>query len=279
LSGGTDLFVGAHARLDRALEQIGTLDADFQEFCEHGAQALREVFDSETGRKRLEYVVTEEFPGSWSTIVGEIAYDLRSALDHAVYDLTCHENGGPLGQTGFPIFEDEARYEELTTRGEPALGSGVFMIRGVNSYAKAAIRSLQPFEVRKATPFEEPMLSVLHELNAADRNRTIPLGRLRWAGSTIRSRRPVRELAFLWGPTLEDGATLAEWIPRALDGEPDVDAAVEFDVCFGDGAPTWSYARHAPVIDVLEKIGAAVADTVRILEATVALQPAKAAPA
>jgi len=273
LSGGTDPFAGARARLDRAFEQIGALDADFQEFSER-TQALREVVDHGAGRKRLEYVVTEEFPSSWSAIVGEIVYDLRSALDHAVYELTCLENGGPLGQTGFPIFEDEARYEELTTRGDPALGSGVFMIRGVNPYAKAAIRTLQPFEVRKAAPFEEPMLSVLHALGAADRNRTIPLGRLRWPGSTIRSRRPVRELAFRWGATLEDGDVLAEWIPTALDGEPDVDAAVEFDVCFGEAAPTWSYAKHAPVIDVLEKIGATASDTVRILEATVSLLPA-----
>src|SRR5207302_846489 len=138
----------------------------------------------------------EEFPDAWSAVVGEIVYDLRSALDHAVYDLTCIENGGPLGQTGFPIFEDESKYDELTTRGEPAIGSGVFKIRGVNPYAKAAIRSLQPFEARKAVPFDEPALSLLGELNAVDRQRTVPLCRLRWTGSTIRSRRPVRDLRF-----------------------------------------------------------------------------------
>src|SRR5579864_5967531 len=227
-------FAGAHARLDRALEQTQVLHAEFQEFAARSPHAAREIYDAATGRKRAEYLVLEEFPDAWSAVVGEIAYDLRSALDHAVYDLTCIESGGPLGQTGFPIFEDEARYDELTTRGEPALGSGVFKIRGVNQYAKAAIKSLQPFEARKATPFEEPMLSTLQELCAADRHRSVPLCRLRWAGSSIRSRRPVRELVFLWGATLDDGAPLAEWTPTtAVDGEPDLDVSLDFDVAFG----------------------------------------------
>jgi hypothetical protein len=267
-----EVFAGARARLDRARDQTAALEAEFQEFCDRDTHVVRELFDAETGRKRAEYVVTEPLPGTWSAIVGEIAYDLRSALDHVVYDLTCLENGGPLGRTGFPIFEDEARYDELTTRGEPALGSGVFKIRGVNPYAKAAIRSLQPFEVRKTAAFEPPMLGLLHELSAADRHRTIPLCRLRWVGSVIRSRRPIRDLAFRWGPTLEDGATLAEWIPAfADDGEQDLVAALDFDIGFGDAAPTWPYARNPPVIDVLEGICAAVSETLRILEATVRL--------
>src|SRR5579862_5846186 len=222
-------FAGARARLDRAQEQTQVLQAEFQEFAARDPHAVREIYDDTMQRKRAEYLVLEEFPDLWSAVVGEIAYDLRSALDHAVYDLTCIETGGPLGQTGFPIFEDEERYDELTTRGEPAFGSGVFKIRGVNSYAKAAIRSLQPFEARKAVPFAEPMLSQLEELHMVDRQRAIPLSRLRWPGSRMRSRRPVRDLRFLWGATLEDGETLAAWTPTLLDGGQDIDVALDFD--------------------------------------------------
>jgi hypothetical protein len=267
-----DYFAGARARLDRAREQTDVLHDEFLEFSARAPHAVREIFDAETWRKRAVYAVTEEFPAAWTAIIGEIAYDLRSALDHVVYDLTDIESGGPLGHTGFPIFEDEARYDEVTTRGEPALGSGVFKIRGVNSYAKAAIRSLQPFEMRKTMPFEEPMLTILQELYAADRHRTVPLCRLRWAGSTMRTRRPVRDLVFLWGATLDDGATLAEWTPTAgADGEPDLDVNLDFDVAFGDGAPTRAYGLHPPVIDVLEGIARTVGETIRILEATATL--------
>lgn len=266
-----EAFTGARARLDRALEQTQALHAEFQEFAARSPHAVTEIYDAAEGRKRAQYLVLEEFPDSWSTIVGEIAYDLRSALDHAVYDLTCIESGGPLGQTGFPIFEDEARYDELTTRGEPALGSGVFKIRGVNQYAKAAIRSLQPFEARKATPFDEPALSLLSELNAVDRQRTIPLCRLRWTGSTIRSRRPVRDLRFHWEPTLEHGAVLATWSPMGtLDGL-DMEVDLDFDVGFGTEEPAPSRFQGRPVVEILERIGDAVAETVRVLEATVRL--------
>src|ERR1700756_5009489 len=173
-------FAGARARLSRAQEQTQGLHAEFQEFAARSPHAVREIYDAATGRKRAVYLVLEDPPDAWSAVVGEIAYDLRSALDHAVYDLTCIENGGPLGQTGFPVFQDEARYDQLTTRGEPATGRGAFKDRGVNPYAKAAIRSLQPFEARKAVPFDEPALSLLGELNAVGRPRTLPPCRLRW---------------------------------------------------------------------------------------------------
>lgn len=264
-------FSSARARLDRAQEQTQVLHAEFQDFAARAPHAVREIYDAETGRRRAEYIVLEEFPDAWSAVVGEIAYDLRSALDHAVYDLTCLESGGPLGQTGFPIFEDEARYDELTTRGDPVLGSGVFKIRGVNEYAKAAVRRLQPFEARKALPFEEPALSLLGELNAVDRQRTIPLCRLRWAGSTIRSRRPVRDLRFHWEPTLENGGVLASWSPiGTLDGL-DMEVDVDFDVGFGTEEPAPTRFQGRPVIEILERVGGAVAETVRVLEATVSL--------
>jgi hypothetical protein len=262
-----ELFAGTRARLDRAQAQTDVLHDEIVGFCERRPHGVREVLDRESGRKRAEYVVTERFPDAWTAVVGEIVYDLRSALDHAVYDLTCLESDGPIGHTGFPIFEDEARYDEVTTRGEPALGSGVFLIRGVNPYAKAAIRSLQPFEARKAMPFEEPVLGLVQELHAADRRHTLPLCRLRWPGSTIRSRRPVHDLRFRWASTLDDGGALAEWTPMFADGEQDLDVTIDFDVAFADGAP----ARMTPVIDVLEQVGAAVRETVRILEGTVRL--------
>ena len=264
-------FAGARARIGRAQEQIEVLRAEFQEFSARNPHAVREIYDAATGRKRAEYLVLEPFPETWSAIVGEIAYGLRSALDHAVYDLTWIETGGPLGQTGFPIFEDEERYDELTTRGDPALGSGVFRIRGVNQYAKAAIRSLQPFEVRKTMPLEESALSLLAELSTVDRQRTIPLCRLRWTGSTIRSRRPVRDLRFHWEPTLENDAVLASWAPMGPADGFDMEADLDFDVGFGVDEPTPVRFRGRPVVEILERIGAAVAETVGVLEATVRL--------
>jgi len=265
-------FTGTRARLDRAQEQTQLLRAEFDDHAARAPHVVREVYEPSSGRKRAVYVVVEELPDSWPAIVGEIAYDLRSALDHAVYELTCIENDGPIGHTGFPIFEDEARYEELTTRGDPALGSGVFKVRGLNPYAKAAIRSLQPFEERKTKPFEEPALSLLAELNAVDRQRTIPLSRLRWTGSTIRNRRPVRDLRFHWAPTLEDGAVLASWTPAGAADGIDMDVDLDFDVGFAAGEPAPARFQGRPVVEVLEQLGSAVADTVGVLEATVRLR-------
>lgn len=64
---------------------------------------------------------------------------------------------------------------------------------------------------------------------------------------------------------------LTSWSPLgALDGF-DLEVDLDFDVGFGVGEPAPSRFQGRPVIEILERIGDAVAETVRGLEATVRL--------
>jgi len=50
-----------------------------------------------------------------------------------------------------------------------------------------------------------------------------------------------------------------------------MEADIDFDVGFGLGEPAPSRFQGRPVIEILERIGDAVVETVRVLEATVRL--------
>ena len=59
-------------------------------------------------------------------------------------------------------------------------------------------------------------------------------------------------------------------LTMSLDGF-DLEVDLDFDVGFGVGEPAPGRFQGRPVIEILERIGDAVAETVRVLEATVRL--------
>ena len=67
--------------------------------------------------------------------VGEIAYNLRSALDHLVYALVLDNNAEPFERHAFPLFEDEAAYRKHAPP----------KIRGIAPDRCDLIEAFQPF--------------------------------------------------------------------------------------------------------------------------------------
>jgi hypothetical protein len=167
-------FDSAETKVRRAQEQTNSLEVDIQRFLATQHYQIRQTPDFETGRKSATFCVVRDLPAEWPAVLGEIIHDLRSALDHAITDLTIANCGSTLDGTEFPVFENENRYFQLKRNGEPAPGSGLFKIRGIDDRAKAVIRGLQPFEFRKHnSPNDQPALAILHELNLIDKHRTI----------------------------------------------------------------------------------------------------------
>lgn len=234
----THSLSGSRAKIDRAREQTNALQSEFEAFYADKAHSVRETFDPETGRKKAVFS-TLPIPLRWGAIVGEIVHDLRSALDSVVYDLTIAEQGRPLDRTEFPIFEDEVKYDETTKKGEPAPGSGVFKVRGVNDRAKALIREAQPFEVAKVKPADQkPIIALVHELNIIDKHRTIHLMRQQTSEFRWEALRDIQPLWLAVMPSLEDGAEWGEWTPIVLDDQPDMEFKIAFEIVFADTTPT-----------------------------------------
>src|SRR5688500_10513892 len=117
-------FNSARIKVNRAVDQLNGLQLEFKRFYDGKPYRITNECDFDTGEKLLVYYPIP-IPDKWLAIVGEILYDLRSALDHVVYELTIWETGSPLNQTEFPVFKDKARFAEVKNDGTPAPKSGL----------------------------------------------------------------------------------------------------------------------------------------------------------
>lgn len=123
----------------------------------------------DTKNKMIEFVVRStgpiaEFSLELPIVAGEVCHQLRSCLDHLVWQLVVARTGAlPKGKSGFPIYLEAERYSQ----------GGQLMIAGISDEAAERIKIAQPFnapEVRDST-----LLWALHELNNTDKHRIIPI--------------------------------------------------------------------------------------------------------
>jgi hypothetical protein len=249
------VLLGAKAKLERADEQTRTLETEFAAYYGRDTYRIDQPLDRKAGRKQAIFRVTEEFPIRWSIIIGEIFHDVRSALDHAIYELTCIEQEAPLDKTEFPVFDSEPDYDSVSKKtGIPTTISGLYKVRGLNDGAKALVRFLQPFEHRKRNPPDQyPVISLIHNLNIVDKHRTLHLVRRRTDVFEVELLRDVEadDLNFdVPLAAIEDGAVLGEWTPTIFDDEPDVQIDVGFIVNFGEG----DHIVNHPVVTVCDAL-------------------------
>ncbi|MCA1832767.1 MAG: hypothetical protein LC750_08580 [Actinobacteria bacterium] len=237
-------FQGVRAKVARAVEQTNLLESQLERFIDEQPYTIEQVPNPKTSRKALIFRPTKALPLEWPVVVGEILHDLRSALDHAVYELTVAEQGHAFDKTEFPVFEDEPKFFETNKKGDPVQGSGLYKIRGVSSAAHRVIVDMQPFEIRKtAGPNEHPILATVHNLNIIDKHRALALARTLIAEMEVTALRKVEGPFTLYNApsrTLKDGTVLVEWTAiDPLDGEVDVEVSqLLFGIGWDEEIPT-----------------------------------------
>ena len=101
---------GVNAKISRARECLQSLEKDIAAFCEYHRRRL--VFEIE---QELVTIIGDNVPDlsiDYSIRVGEIAYNLRSALDHLVWQLVIDNGCSPSRRNEFPIYDNNSEYEE-----------------------------------------------------------------------------------------------------------------------------------------------------------------------
>lgn len=153
---------GIAAKIHRADEHIEYFDAEIARVLSENYR-IATKFHSDSREYRFSAFGEAVAPLRLAVIVGEIAHQLRSALDHVVTQLhAVGPGGGDPAKLEFPICLNPKRFASARKRGK---------ITGVSESAAAAIEDLQPY--RTSTPPEHAALYVLHNLDRTDKHRVL----------------------------------------------------------------------------------------------------------
>lgn len=143
-------------KIERAKKHLRDLDAQLAEFGDLEQHVLLGDVNPATGASVKETNL-RVLPADAIGAAGDIAHNLRTALDHLAYQLVLANGGTPTKQTGFPIFEDVTAYDRYKAR----------KVEGMSPLAIEAIDSLKPYGGGN-----EPLWR-LHQLDNIDKHRML----------------------------------------------------------------------------------------------------------
>jgi hypothetical protein len=143
-------------------KHISNLDTTIKSFFESAPFHLRMEDNPNLPKGVLErdfYLAkAEDIPIEVSFVAGDALHNLRSALDHLVWQLVLANGGTPDRHTSFPIAESEAKFKSPAMR---------VKVRGCAKAAVDAIEALKPFKRGNN------VLWSLHALNNLDKHRMV----------------------------------------------------------------------------------------------------------
>ncbi|WP_322920654.1 hypothetical protein [Nocardioides renjunii] len=160
---------GARAKIARALELLLQLDDELHNYLDADPIRLQQEIQPDGETLVIALRVTDPAPLNLGLLVGEIAHQMRSALDHLAYALVLAAGNTPTRRTAFPV---------LTTR--PA--GGLRIEGGVSPAAMAAVEEFQPYQRTDAAAHP---LHRLTELWNIDKHRHLHLTALFATGTQV----------------------------------------------------------------------------------------------
>ncbi len=159
-------FDGVNLKIVRVKEQIEAFRRDIELFHTSKPKPCEIIPHGDTKglNYSLTYCINRHPPKEWGVLAGEIAYNLRSALDHLAWQLALLKTNNPSRSTEFPIFYDQAIFNDP--------GKGVKnKWKDIPLYIRPTIEKFQPYNRGKWPELE--LLWCLHEINRIDKHREI----------------------------------------------------------------------------------------------------------
>jgi hypothetical protein len=157
-----DPFVGARLKVIRAYHHFKTLNGKIDRALKGQRNGVLGGYESD-GR---EYVYRADIrwqpPEDWGLIFGDAIHNLRSALDHVVYDLVIRNQQVSTTKTEFPIYADPNLYK--------APGEAAKKLAGVDPTDQKFIEQAQPYH---ASQPKYHALWVIRALDIIDKHRTL----------------------------------------------------------------------------------------------------------
>jgi hypothetical protein len=179
-------------KVDRAEKHLFELHSEMARFNRPPKPYQIDPKDDLEKRERTFYLrLLKPIPQEFSAIIGDIAQNLRSALDHLAWHLVTTSPVSPKARDRdiyFPIFKTESEYRN----------GKMTKILGMTDAAILAIDDIKPyFRLEDGFMIGNPPLYELHAINAQDKHRLlIPA----WTGAPGHSIKKSSRAA--WAPAL-----------------------------------------------------------------------------
>jgi len=214
---------------------------------QHAAGLTRSYIDSQPYEIRREenpntglsfwITLTEPVPDDVALAAGDGIHNLRSTLDHIVYELSCAKAGKHVAETGFPILVDPKNWDAKDRRKRFKRNSGRHQLREVPVPARDFIESLQPYKGFDAAHWYRERLLQLRDLNNADKHRNLNLAfaNVPDLGVGYGSDGPVGDVVWAHSGRLDEGTeTLLLRFHPSVDLKVKVQPTTFLDVVFTD---------------------------------------------
>jgi hypothetical protein len=148
----------AYLKLSRATEHVKEVEAEAKLFFDAYPYIALPKYDFESGEHSFRIRALAKPPSHLGLITADALQNLRSALDHLIYQLADLDPNVPRGErTQYPIYDDPSVFD---AKSAPQL-------EGVPPEHRATIRTLQPYNPSFA------LLGPLRRLNDRDKHRVL----------------------------------------------------------------------------------------------------------
>ncbi len=153
---------GIAAKLDRAQEHLKALHAQLPAFLDEKPHRFVGYLDPQARRYSIRVIIEKDPPLLWSIIVGDFVHNLRSALDHLIWQLVIVGGGKPTRSNQFPIFTQEPHTERQREAWDR-------MTNGLSEDILNAVKQVQPYTTPDRA--KETGLALLNGLSNEDKHR------------------------------------------------------------------------------------------------------------
>ena len=159
-------------KLDRADRHIAELERELDSYYATRPIYLEGSFDAATSQWVTIVRVTREPPAELGPIIGDIAHNLRSALDQVTWQLARLATPDPYERTQFPILTVDGDWERVGAR----------MVQSLRSEHAAFIELLQPYHDDEP---KQTLLYALSRLSNVDKHREVHFANSALMGASL----------------------------------------------------------------------------------------------
>jgi hypothetical protein len=159
---------GIRAKIDRAIEQLDSLETEAKATLERDPVPITQDRNAEGWNVLRMAPIT--LPLRWTIIMGEIIHDLRSALDHLIWQLVLANNQVPSRANQFPVFSEGTVPTWASKDWKQRKASWARALQGVHLDDVALIKALQPYKRRDRLRFVP--IEVLTLFSNTDKHQT-----------------------------------------------------------------------------------------------------------